>query len=87
MQVLFAGVLDTLHMVVTALISVWHDTLLGAVSLQGYFTEYERSHYIYDLNCDGNESSIWNCSYDTLNRNNCNEQQDASVYCQGSEFY
>uniref|UniRef100_A0A1X7UCA1 SRCR domain-containing protein n=1 Tax=Amphimedon queenslandica TaxID=400682 RepID=A0A1X7UCA1_AMPQE len=53
-----------------------------AVSVPGYFTEYERSHYIYDLNCDGNESSIWNCSYDTLNSNNCNEQQDASVYCQ-----
>lgn len=56
--------------------------LVGAVSLQGYFTEYERFHYIIELNCTGNESSIWNCSYTLLSENGCNGY-DASVYCQG----
>ena len=56
--------------------------LVGAVSLQGYFTEYERFHYIIELNCTGNESSIWNCSYSLLSENGCNGY-DASVYCQG----
>ena len=56
---------------------------IGAVSLQGYFTEYEKSHYIFNLNCIGNESSIWNCSYSTLSDSACSSSNDASVSCQG----
>uniref|UniRef100_A0A1X7VPG7 Deleted in malignant brain tumors 1 protein n=1 Tax=Amphimedon queenslandica TaxID=400682 RepID=A0A1X7VPG7_AMPQE len=54
----------------------------GAISLRGHFTEYERSHFIFDLNCIGNESSIWNCSYSTSSDSACSSYNDASVYCQ-----
>ena len=60
---------------------------LGAISVRGYFTEYERSHYFFDLNCIGNESSIWNCSYSTSSDSACNSYNDASVYCQGVAYY
>lgn len=37
---------------------------------------------LYGLQCKGNESSIWNCTYSTTNSGNCDQFEDASVFCQ-----
>ncbi|XP_019854525.1 PREDICTED: deleted in malignant brain tumors 1 protein-like [Amphimedon queenslandica] len=51
----------------------------GAVSLQGYYIEYYKSHYLFNVTCNGTEESIWNCSHSTAS---CSGSYDATVYCQ-----
>ncbi len=46
------------------------------------FTETTWPIHIVDLNCSGHEDSIWDCSYNELLNDMCNEDDDAAVICQ-----
>ena len=46
-----------------------------------YYYDYDSTTYIYDLNCTGVESNIWDCPYDG-SYHYCNRYQDAAVICQ-----
>ena len=56
----------------------------GAIAASGYYTDYTRSFHIIDVNCTGEEDSIWNCSHNGLLEYNCPSSHDASVQCQGN---
>ena len=87
MPVLFVVNLDTLVMVyLTLLCFLLYCTILytGAIAASGYYTDYHWPFGIIDLNCTGNESSIWNCTYNgTSEFYSCSSSHDASVICQG----
>ena len=37
---------------------------------------------IYNLNCTGNETTLWDCQFNTsYNGGNCGQSNDASVFC------
>ena len=40
------------------------------------------SHNIIDLNCTGNESSIFECPFNGLVDESCSNTRDANAYCQ-----
>jgi deleted-in-malignant-brain-tumors protein 1 len=52
----------------------------GAIFGRGYYTEYVWPFGIIDLNCTGNETSVWNCPYNGTTTN-CYTSNDASVIC------
>ena len=53
---------------------------IGAMPLHDQFYYHSsRPKYIYDLNCTGVESNIWDCPYNN-SYHYCN---DAAVICQG----
>ena len=56
---------------------------VGAIAAKGYYTYSGKQHYILDLNCTGNESTVWNCSYNGISGYSCPDSHDASVSCQG----
>ena len=50
----------------------------------GIFIDNEWPMGIFNLRCKGNESTIWDCMYDTIgNRDKCHQGHDASVFCMG----
>ena len=54
---------------------------LGAIPATGYYS-LDMPVSIVDLNCTGNESSIWECpSNGTINFFNCPSNHDAEVIC------
>lgn len=55
---------------------------LGASALTGAFVETTWNALINDLNCTGNELSIWDCPHNGLNDYSCGIYDDASVICQ-----
>ena len=57
--------------------------LLGASAGAGSYTESHKAFYIIDLNCDGTEDSIFNCSYNNIQYHNCYYYEDAYVQCPG----
>ena len=93
MQVLFVVNLDILVMVHLALLvflCIANIPFLytGAIAASGYYTDYHWPFGIIDLNCTGNESSIWNCTYNgTSDFYSCSSSHDASVICQGDFDY
>ena len=55
--------------------------LLGATAYgSGY--ESSRPYHIIDLNCNGNESTVWNCSYNTKSHG-CYDYERARIRCPG----
>ena len=88
MPVLYVVNLDTPNMVnMTAVLSLffYHIFIVGAIPASGYYTDYVWPFGIIDLNCTGNESSIWNCPYNgTSDFYTCPSSHDASVICQGN---
>ena len=58
----------------------------GAFAFTGRYTESFKSIYINDLNCNGSEESVWECSHNRIEGYSCNHRQDASVMCQGTQF-
>lgn len=54
----------------------------GASALINSYTEGTWYVHIRDLNCTGNESSIWDCPMNGLSDYSCNHYDDASVICQ-----
>ena len=58
------------------------NILLGASAQSNAYTEGNWYVHINDLNCTGEEESIWDCPQNGLSRYSCNHYQDASVICQ-----
>ena len=89
MPVLFVVNLETLLMVkfnFCYLLCI-DNVYTGAIAASGYYTDYNWPFGIIDLNCTGNESSIWNCPYNgTSDFYSCPSNHDASVICQGRFF-
>lgn len=56
----------------------------GAIAAHGSFNEIIRPISIFDINCTGNEATIWDCPHNALSTNStCDQQQDASIRCRG----
>ena len=64
------------------------NSFIGATAYGNYW--YNIPFHIFDLNCNGSEESIWNCSYNT-ELSFCWHYEGAGVQCQGThnvnEFY
>ena len=55
----------------------------GAVSVTGeYYGETRLPIHINDINCHGNETSLFNCSFNTMTNYYCYHYHDAAVICQ-----
>ena len=56
----------------------------GAIPGSGSYISYVWPFGIIDLNCTGEEDSVWNCSYNgTVDYYTCPSNHDASIICQG----
>ena len=55
----------------------------GASALTGSYTESAKAFHIIDLNCDGTEGSIFNCTYNNIEQHSCYYYEDAYVRCPG----
>ena len=56
----------------------------GALATTGVFIDYEWPVGLYELNCTGNEATLWDCIYHTTNDSvglQCSQYTDASVFC------
>ena len=56
----------------------------GAVAAAGSYTESSLPMHIIDLNCTGNEQSLFDCPQNAfVGIHSCNIGSDASLICQG----
>ena len=55
--------------------------VLGALALTNTFTESALPIHVRDLNCSGNEESIWDCPNNGLAGYLCSHYDDAAVKC------
>ena len=55
--------------------------LIGALARTGSYTESAKSFHIIDLNCNGTEDNIFNCSYNKIQQHSCYYYEDAYVQC------
>ena len=54
----------------------------GAVWGSNLFLNYEWPMSIFNVNCTGSESSIWDCSYNNSDESGtCQQSSDVSVFC------
>ena len=54
----------------------------GAVWGSNLFLNYEWPMSIFNVNCTGSESSIWDCSYNNSDESRtCQQSSDVSVFC------
>ena len=51
-----------------------------------YYGDRKPFHFI-DLNCNGTEDNIFECSYNTITKHSCAYYEDAVVECQGIVIY
>ena len=63
------------------IIVLYAHTDIGVIPLPGSYYNYYRPNYIFDLNCTGMESNVWDCPYDDSDQY-CSYSQVASVICQ-----
>ena len=61
---------------------VTYFVYIGATAFNEVIIERDWSIAIKDLNCTGNESSIWDCPMNGLQNYSCNHDDDAAVVCQ-----
>ena len=55
---------------------------LGSMATTNLFYNYDWSIGLYELRCSGNETNIWDCSYNTsYGGQYCGRYDDASVFC------
>ena len=58
--------------------------LPGAIATKNLYINYEWPIAFDELHCYGNESSIWDCSYDISDEgSSCAQSDDAAVFCMG----
>lgn len=56
----------------------------GSIALtDSNFDEQHAVLLLYDVNCNGSESSLLNCEHNQLMQTNCGPLEDAGVVCQG----
>lgn len=55
----------------------------GAIFNSRQYRENWLPHAFYNMNCTGNEHSLFNCSYTTTTDSSCYSYEDANVICQG----
>ena len=58
---------------------------LGAVARVINYFGTSFSFHIIDLNCNGSEETVLNCSYNNIKQHSCQWYEDAYVQCQGIE--
>ena len=61
---------------------LYTNTVTGATALTNAYTEGTWYIHIRDLNCTGNEASVWDCPQNGLTGYSCYHYDDASVICQ-----
>lgn len=64
-----------------------YNNYLGSFALMNEFTDYTSPTVIFNINCTGQESSIWQCAHNMLDQGSCRENQDASVVCQSMPLF
>jgi hypothetical protein len=52
-----------------------------AVRNQAYYGRGSGPIFLDNVQCNGNESYIWDCSYGGWNQHDCSHQEDAGVDC------
>ena len=62
--------------------TVFFNILSGASAQTNVSTEGNWYVHINDLNCTGEEESIWDCPQNGLSGYSCYHYEDASVICQ-----
>ena len=57
---------------------------IGAISKVSLYTESNLPHTLFNMNCTGNENTVFDCSYDMQKSvgSTCYSYEDASVICQ-----
>ena len=70
------------HGIYSANCSIFKNITLGASAQTNAYTEGTWYVHINDLNCTGEEESIWDCPQNGLSGYSCYHYQDASVICQ-----
>ena len=70
------------HVVVMYIIIYAFLLNLGAKALTNSFRESSDHFHFKDLNCNGSEDSLFDCTYNQLSNYNCYRYDDASVICQ-----
>ena len=64
------------------LMSLNGEFVPGASAQRNAYTEGTWYVHINDLNCTGEEESIWDCPQNNSNGHSCYHYRDASVICQ-----
>ena len=59
----------------------------GAIARSSaYFGQGSGSILLDDVQCTGNETSIFSCSHNSIGSHNCDHSKDAGVVCFGGEY-
>ena len=63
--------------------------ITGAIAKTSFYVEHALPHIIFNINCYGDEDSIYNCTYSSElpSGSRCYSGEDASVICQGKPSY
>ena len=67
-------------------VDVIYSNSIGASALRNAYTTTNLYTNINDLNCTGNENSLWDCPQNGLTDYTCSNYDDASVICQCKIF-
>ena len=61
---------------------------LGAIARDiNYYGSSALSFHIIDLNCNGTEANVLNCSHNNIKQHSCQWYEDAYVICPGNQWY
>ena len=56
----------------------------GAIALvHGLYVEADTPLFVRDISCNGTESALLDCPYNTLTQTSCGPFSDAGIVCQG----
>ena len=61
-------------------------SILGAVAHSLNYYGTSPSFHIIDLNCNGSEDTILNCSHNNITQHSCRWYEDAYVQCQSKNY-
>ena len=64
-------------------------SITGAIAKTSFYAEHILPHSIFNMSCNGDEDSIYNCTYSSElpSGSRCYSGEDASVICQSKPFY